>query len=121
MSRTKIKSHLRKKTKPELKETIALALKNPAWESTAKILAGPTRKQSSLNLFEIEKKVSQGDTILIPGKILSKGELTKQIDIVALSISKEAKEKLAKSKSKFRTIKEEIQKNKKMEGVKVLR
>jgi len=118
---TKTKVQARKKTSDELKQTIAAALKNPSWKDIAKILASSTRKQSKLNLFQINKQATPGDTILIPGKVLSKGELTKQIDIVALSVSKSAKEKLKDSKSKFRTIAEEIKSNKKMEGVKILK
>jgi len=120
ISRKKIKSHLRMKTKSDLKETIALALKHPNWLGVAKILAGPTRKQISINLFEIDAKTKVGDTVLIFGKVLSKGELTKKIRICALSISESALEKLKSSKSEFVTIEEEIKKNLKFEGIRIL-
>jgi len=121
VSKTKIKSRARKKTSPDLKETIALALKNPGWNEVAKLLSSSTRKLSSVNLFEIDRQTSAGDTVLIPGKVLSKGSLTKKVSIVALSISQSALDKLKETKSDFKTIKEEILKNKKFEGVKILR
>ena len=120
-SRTKIKLHLRKKTSIELRQTIAEALKNPNWKKFAQILASSTRKQSALNLFQIDKQTTPGDTVIIVGKVLSKGELTKQVSIVALSISQPALKKLPHSKSKFKTILEEIKSNKKAEGLKFLK
>jgi large subunit ribosomal protein L18e len=121
ISKTKLKLRSQKKTRPELKETIALALKNPNWKPIAKILSSSTRKFSSINLFQLDKKAERGDTVIIPGKILSSGELTKQLAIVALSISPSASGKLTSSKSKFHTILQEIKENPKMEGIKILR
>ena len=120
ISKTKLKIRTRRKTAPELVETIRLAYKNPAWLKIAKILSGPTRAQSAKNLSEIDSQSSIGDTILIPGKILSKGELTKKLILSALSISAQAKEKLKTTKSEFIHLIEEIKKNKKAEGVKIL-
>lgn len=120
-SRTKIKSHLRKKTSDELKQTIALALKNKPWKKIAQLIASSTRKQSKVNLFLIEKHATEGDTIIIPGKVLSTGKLTKQLAICALSISESAREKLKESKSKFKTILEEIKSNPKAEGLKIIK
>lgn len=121
LSKTKIKSRVSKKTNPVLVETLQAAIRNPAWNDVAKILSGPTRKQSSLNLFEIDKQTKAGDTVVIIGKVLSKGELTKKVRICALSISEKAQEKLKPTKSEAVSILEEITKNKKMEGVKILR
>ncbi|MBI2451924.1 50S ribosomal protein L18e [Candidatus Pacearchaeota archaeon] len=120
-SRTKIKRHLRAKTKPELIETLKLALKNEKWNHIAKLLSYPTRKQSSINLSDIEKQTTPGDTVLIPGKILSKGEITKKVRICALGISETAKEKLKKTKSEYVSILEEINKNRKCEGIKIIK
>lgn len=120
ISKTKIKSRTRKKTNPELVQTIYLASKNPAWLKIAKILSGPRRSQASINLSEIDSQSSIGDTVIIPGKILSKGEITKKIKLCALSISTQAKEKLKSTKSEFIPLVEEIRKNKKAEGIKIL-
>jgi len=121
ISRTKIKFRSRKKTNSSLVETIQLALKNKNWEKIAKILSSSTRNYSSINLSEIEKQTKAGDTVVIPGKVLSLGDLTKKVRICALSISKTAEEKLKSSKSEFVYISEEIKKNPKAEGLKVLR
>jgi large subunit ribosomal protein L18e len=121
LSKTKVKIRTKKKKNSELSSTIALALKNKAWFDISKILSGPTRLYSSVNLDEIDSETKVGDTIVIPGKVLSLGNLTKKIRICALSISKHAQEKLVDSKSEFATIAEEIKKNPKGEGIKIIR
>ncbi len=120
-SRTHIKERRRKKTNSELVETISLALKHKPWEKIGAILSGSTRRQAKVNLSLIDKETKAGDTIIIFGKVLSLGNITKKLVICALSISAQAKEKLKESKSEFRTIKEEITKNPKAEGIKILR
>lgn len=121
ISKTKLKVRIKRKTNPELAETIKLASKYEGWNKIAQILSGSTREYSSLNLFQIDKESKIGDTIIIPGKVLSKGELSKRIKICALAISKQAKEKLKLSKSEFVYLNDEIKKNTKAEGIKVLR
>jgi len=120
-SKTKAKKQSKRKTKPKLTETIALALKNSPWKKLANILTGPTNKYSSVNLYQIDSKTKEGDTIIVPGKVLSIGELTKKVRICSLEISDSAKEKLSKTKSEYVTIAEEIKKNPKAEGVKIIR
>jgi len=120
ISKTKIKEHLRKKTNPELVETIRLASKSKSWMPIAKQLANSTRKQSSVNLDEINKKTTAGDTVLVLGKVLAVGELTKKVRICSLGISKSARDKLKSSKSEAVTILEEIKKNTRAEGLKIL-
>ena len=121
ISKTKIKTQARRKTNPVLVETILAARKNSYWLKIAKLLSTPTNNFSSINLFEIDRQTTAGDTVLIPGKVLSKGELTKKVRICALAISEKAKEKLSSSKSEIVSILEEINKNPKAEGVKIIK
>lgn len=120
-SRTRIKGNARKKSSFEIKETINIALKNEKWFDVAKELSKPTRQQPSLNLQDIEKVAKDGETIIIPGKIVSTGEITKKIKLRALSISKVALEKLNKSKIDYKSISEEILSNKEAKSIRILR
>lgn len=120
VSKTKIKLRIRNKSNSELAETIRLANNNKAWNKIAFILSGATRNYSSINLKEIDKKTTAGDTVIIPGKVLSTGSLTKKVRICALGISAVAKEKLKESKSEFASILDEIKSNLKAEGIKVI-
>ena len=121
VSKTKIKKNLKRKTNLELAETIKLSSKNPAWIKLSKILSSPKSNYSELNLSKIDSETTEGDTIVIPGKVLSKGKISKKVRICSLSISLPALEKLKQTKSEYATILEEIKKNPKAEGIKILR
>jgi large subunit ribosomal protein L18e len=85
----------------------------------SKDLEKSTRRHSNVNVFKINKVVRENETALIPGKVLSKGDLTKKITIAALNFSKEAKEKINKT-GKAITIKELIKENPKGSKVRII-
>ena len=120
-SKTKISKQIQKKTNSELVETILAAKKKKSWVEVASILSRPRRSSINLNLGEIEKAAEDKETIVIPGKVLSDGEINKKIKIVALGFSEKAKEKLEKGKIPFLTIIEEINKNPEAKGLKILK
>mgnify|MGYP001586566957 CR=1 FL=1 len=120
-SNTKLKKQLMRKTNSTLVETINNAREHKGWKEVVDILTGPTRKYSVMNLFDIDKKTTAGDTVIVLGKVLSKGELTKKVRICALSFSEKTTEKLKKTKSEGVTILQEIKINSKAEGIKILR
>jgi len=92
----------------------------PAEGCTDRILSGPRRRKIALNLNEIDKQTKEGDTIIIPGKVLSDGEISKKIAIVAFGFSKKSREKILKTKSQATSMLEEIKKNPNGKGIKVL-
>lgn len=121
ISKTKIKGRTKAKSNDDLQETIRLALKNKAWFKLAQILSASTRQYSSVNLGQIDKVSKQGEIIVVPGKVLSSGSLTKKVRIASLGISAEAKDKLKETKSEYVYLAKEIQSNVKAEGVRVIR
>jgi ribosomal protein L18E len=120
VSKTKIKFNAKRKTNPLVSHTLALALKNKGWLNVAKLLAGPRRKYSKINLSEIDEVTTEGDTVIIVGKVLSSGELKKRIRICSLGFSASALDKLKKVKAEVVTIADEIKKNPKGEGIKII-
>ena len=120
-SKTKIEKQTLKKRNPEIVETIRAAKKKEKWIKIAGILSGSRRKMPILNLTYINKNSKEGDIIVVPGKVLSQGEINKKIKVVAFGFSEKAREKLMKSKSDPTIILEEIKKNPDAKGVKVLR
>jgi large subunit ribosomal protein L18e len=120
VSNTKIKKHLKGKTNPKIVDTINAARKNKSWVKIAAMIAGPARKYPSFNLDQISEKSKDGDSILIAGKVLGTGELSKKIKICALSFSSSALEKLKKAKIEASFIEDEIKSNPKFEGIKIL-
>ena len=120
-TKTKIGKQLKKKTNSELVDTIIAAKKNEKWLEVAAVLSGSRKNRTEMNLEEIDKKAENKDIIVIPGKVLSQGELNKKIKLVALSFSEKAKEKILKAKIEMSSILDEIKKNPEAKGIKVLR
>ena len=120
-SKTLIEKQLKRKTNPDLVQTIILSKKNLNWIEVSASLSGLSNNRVVLNLDFIDKQAKEGETIVIPGKVLSMGELTKKIKIVALAASKSAIEKINKNGSTFTTIIEEIKSNPEGKGIKILK
>jgi len=120
-SKTKIEQQLQRKRNQELVETIIKAKKSDKWLQVAELLSFPRRKRIEINLKEINEKSKDGEIIVIPGKVLSQGELEKKIKIAALNFSEKAKEKIKKSGTSTLSILELIEKNPKAEGVIILK
>ena len=87
MRKTKIEKKLKRKTNEELVRTIIKAKKNEKWLEVSSALSIPKRKAISANLNEIENEAVHGETIVVPGKVLGKGDLSKKIKISAFSFS----------------------------------
>ncbi|MCX6749564.1 MAG: 50S ribosomal protein L18e [Candidatus Pacearchaeota archaeon] len=121
-SKTKIEQQSQKKSNPQLVETIRLAKKTGSkfWLEIAGALSSPRRNAIALNLNEIEKIAKEGDSIVIPGKILSQGELSKKIAVIAFNFSDKAREKLLKTKCLTVNILDEIKKNPEAKGLKII-
>ena len=121
ISKTSLKARVHKKTNPRVASAIFLATKNPKWLKLAKLLSQSTRKHSSINLEQIDKQTSLGDTVLVPGKVLAVGEITKKVKSCSFGISKEALERLTKTRSEWINILDEIKKNPNAEGLKIIK
>jgi len=120
-SKTKISKQLNKKTSSYLVETIRAAKKNQAWLEVAGILSGPRRNRIDFNLNQLDKETKEGEGVIIPGKVLSQGEVSKKMKIVALGFSEKAREKLLSAKCEVSDMLEEIKKNPDAKGLRVLK
>lgn len=111
-SKTKIDKQSQKKGNPELVATIRAAKKtgDDFWMKIASVLSGPRRNHIAINLDEIEKNTKEGDSIVVPGKVLSQGEINKKIAVIAFSFSEKAREKLLRAKSQALSMVQEIKK-----------
>ena len=119
-SNTKINKQLRKKRNPYLVDTLIHAKKNKKWAIISNVLSSPRKNRLEKNLDEINKESKEGEIIVVPGKVLSMGELDKKIKIIAFGFSKSAEEKILKAGGKISTILDEIKKNPEAKGVKIL-
>ena len=112
-------------TNPILKELVqelrilSYKEKAPLWKRLADDLEKPSRQRRSANIWKINKYTSDKEIALVPGKVLSEGELTKKMTIAAFQFSKEAMNKINK-KGKAITIKELIKENPKGKNVRII-
>jgi len=89
-------------TNPVLKETIEKLRKSKRKICllVADELEKATRSRPEANLWKIDKCTQEGDLVVVPGKVLSEGELTHKITLAAFSYSGKSLEKL-KGKAKI--------------------
>jgi len=64
------------------------------WRRIAKDLAKPTRIRRRVNIYKIDKYTRNDETAIVPGKVLSLGELNKKITVAAYQFSDAAKKKI---------------------------
>ena len=83
----------------ELKKK-SLASKERFWKALALELERPTRQRRVVNLSKIDRFTSEGDFIVVPGKVLSAGELSHPLTIAAWKFSGSALEKIEGRKAK---------------------
>lgn len=107
-------------TTNQVKKNLIMELrktKSNAWKYVSELLGKAKRKAVVVNLWKIEKYAQEGKIIVVPGKVLGVGELTKKNDIAAFIFSESAKTKLGK---KAITIKEALAKDKTGKNIQVL-
>ncbi|MBR9704428.1 50S ribosomal protein L18e [Candidatus Pacearchaeota archaeon] len=117
LSKTKVNQRMRKKTSPSLVKTIFLAKKNDNLELAQK-LGVSTSNRLIVNLTDLNE--IKEDKILICGKVLGTGEINKKISIISLAYSKQAIDKLKKAGCEVKTLLEELEKNPKLTGYKII-
>ena len=92
----------------------------PIWKDVAVRLEKSAKNWPVVNLDKINKYTGEKETALIPGKVLSNGELTKKVSIAAWSFSEKAQEKIKKAGGKTLTIEELVKHNPKGKDVRIL-
>lgn len=90
------------------------------WKDVARRLERSTRRQAEVNLSQINRVSKEDQTVLVPGKVLSNGQLDHKVSIAALNFSKTAKEKIEGSGGECISISEIIEKNPKGSNIKIV-
>lgn len=115
-----------KTTNPELVELIRFLRKqgreNKAaiWRDVAERLASPRRRQVAVNLSRLNRYTRKNETVVVPGKLLSTGEISHPLTVVAIAFSEKAKEKVGAAKGKCLSFSELIKKNPKGSNIKII-
>jgi len=69
--------------------------KKPIWKRVRKELDRPRRSRVEVNLSKLQAFGADNGTVLIPGKVLGSGDLSKKLTVAAFSFSGTAKKLIA--------------------------
>lgn len=94
--------------------------KAPIWSLLAEEALKPSRARRVLNLKQIDKYVSDNDTVVVPGKVLGTGSISHKITLCSFSISTTGAKKVAQSGGKVIGIAQLIKSNPTGKGVKIV-
>ena len=83
----------------------------PIWKSIAKKLEGPSRNWPTVNISKIEYNISKNGKVIIPGKILGSGSLSKKVTVSAYSFTRTAIQKIEEAGGKCMIYNDFIKKN----------
>ncbi|MCK4550570.1 MAG: 50S ribosomal protein L18e [Candidatus Aenigmarchaeota archaeon] len=113
-------------TNPRTKETVislyAASQENKAkiWKDIAERIQKPKRIIPCVNVGKIEKCTKANESVVVPGKILGEGAITKKITVCALSASESAVEKIKKAGGSYMTIEDFVKSNPKGKKTRIL-
>lgn len=91
------------------------------WRDVATRLEKPRKNWAETNLSRLERYAKDGETILVPGKVLAAGSVSKKLTVVAYSFSDAAAAGIAAAGGKTMTIRELMAANPKGSNVRIMR
>jgi len=94
--------------------------KAPIWARVAELIEKPARRKFAVNLYGLQKNAAEGETIVVPTKILSLGKISKKLTVAALSVSKPAAARLAKAGCTVISIAKLLEQNPKGSKVRII-
>lgn len=80
------------------------------YKAAAVKLSGPASRRPEVNLSRIDRYANEGETIIVPGKVLGSGILAKKVTIVSFGASESAIKKIEAAGAKYVSLKEYISK-----------
>lgn len=107
----KIMSALRKHAKKESAEI---------WKDVAMRIGKSTRLRPVVNTEKIEKYCKDGDVVVVPGKLLGQGIISKKVTVSSLYASNDAKKKIEGAGGKYIGILDAVKKYPKGSKVKIM-
>jgi len=116
-----------RKTNPRLTTLIALlkatSRENDVniWRDIADRLEAPSRNYAEVNLSKINRYAADGETIIVPGKVLGTGMVEMSVTVAALNFSESASAKIREAQGECMSIEQLISANPTGSRVRILR
>lgn len=93
----------------------------PIWKAVANDLKRANRKTKEVNVYHIDKYSDDDETLLVPGKVLGEGNITRKVTVAAFKFSQEAESKIEAAGGKCLTIEDLMAENPKGSNVKIIK
>ncbi|MHA1216815.1 MAG: 50S ribosomal protein L18e [Candidatus Thorarchaeota archaeon] len=90
------------------------------WKRVAELIARPARRRVVVNIGKIDRYTSDGDIVVVPGKVLGAGVLTHKVTVAALNASATARSIIVGAGGSLITIDELLDKMPKGSGVTII-
>jgi large subunit ribosomal protein L18e len=98
------------KRKLELFNSLRKA-KKPFWNKIMELLSRTKARKVEVNVSKIDSFSKEGETVIIPGKVLGSGKLTKPVVVAAFNFSSSAKKMIESAGGKALSIEALLEKN----------
>lgn len=108
-----------KKLVEDLKR-VSYVQKAGIWKRIATDLEKSTRTRRIVNLFKLDIYTKDGETVIVPGKVLGTGDINHKVTVAAWNFSESAKEKIKQAKGECISIPQLVEKNPKGKDVRIL-
>ena len=89
------------------------------WARIAKDLEKPSRLRRIVNISRINRYTKDGETVIVPGKVLGVGIIKHKLNVAAYSFSESARLAIRKAKGNVLSIDELIKQNPKGEKIRI--
>lgn len=90
------------------------------WRRLADDLSKPSRQRRTVNLSRINRYTKPNETVIVPGKVLSSGQLDHSLTIAAWQFSQQAKQKIENANSKAISIRDIMKENTKGKRIRII-
>lgn len=90
------------------------------WKRLAEELCRSRKNRRTVNIWRINRHTKEGETVVVPGKILGSGNPSHKLNIAAFKFTDGAKQKIEKFGSKTFSISELIKKNPKGSNIRII-
>ncbi len=77
-----------------------LKTKKPVWRKVAYELSKPRRSRVEVNLSKIDQYAAEDATVIVPGKVLGSGAISKKVNVAAFTFSESARKLISQSGGK---------------------
>ena len=92
----------------------------PVWRDIALRLEGSANRWAEVNVGKLNRYASEGEIVVVPGKLLGAGEIAKRVTVAAYRSSGQAREKIEKAGGKSVSIEELVSTNPKGSKVRIM-